>query len=65
MGDTKRSGSRSFAAGCIFAAPTVLSAAVAFSQTVTSGDIAGLVKYARGAVVPSAPAMLNAVAMLN
>jgi hypothetical protein len=57
-------GSRSFAAGCIFAAPTVLSAAVPFSQTLTSGDTARLVKYARGAVVPSALAML-AIATLN
>jgi hypothetical protein len=65
MGDTKRSGSRSFAAGCIFAAPTALPAAVAFSQTLTWGYIARPVKYTRGAVVPSAPATLNAIATPN
>jgi len=55
MGDTKRDGRRSFATACIFGALTVLCAPAAFSRTLTTGDIAGLVKKdASGAVVPSA-----------
>jgi hypothetical protein len=55
MGDTKCRGRRSLAAGCIFGALTVLCAPAAFSQTLTTGDIAGPVKKdAGGAVVPSA-----------
>ena len=55
MGDTKCSGRRCFAIACIFGALTVLCAPAAFSQTLTTGDIAGVVKEdARGAVVPSA-----------
>jgi hypothetical protein len=55
MGDTKCSGRRFFAAACIFGALTALCAPVAFSQTLTTGDIAGLVKEdASDAMVPSA-----------
>jgi hypothetical protein len=55
MGDTKCSGGRSLATACIFGALTVLCAPAAFNQTLTPGDIAGLVKKdASGAVVPSA-----------
>jgi hypothetical protein len=62
MGDTKCSGRRSFATACFFGALTVLCAPSAFSQTLTTGHIAGVVKHiagvvkedARGAVVPSA-----------
>ena len=54
MGDTKCSGRR-FATACLFGALTVLCAPAAFSRTLTTGDIAGLVeKDASGAVVPSA-----------
>jgi hypothetical protein len=53
MGDTS-SGSRFFATACFFGALTVLCAPSAFSQPLATGDIAGLVKYASGAVVPSA-----------
>ena len=55
MGDTKCSGRRCFATVCICGALTVLCAPAAFSRTLTTGDIAGLVeKDASGAVVPSA-----------
>jgi hypothetical protein len=48
-------GRRSFATACIFGALTVLCAPAAFSQTLTTGDIAGPVKKdAGGAAVPSA-----------
>jgi len=55
MGDTKCSGRRCFATACFLGALTVLCAPAAFSQTLTTGDIAGVVKEdARGAVVRSA-----------
>jgi hypothetical protein len=55
MGDTKCSGRRFFATACFFGALTVLCAPAAFSQTLTTRDITGVVKAdARGAVVPSA-----------
>jgi hypothetical protein len=54
MGDTC-SGRRFFATACFFGELTVLCAPAAFSQTLTTGDIDGVVKEdARGAVVPSA-----------
>jgi hypothetical protein len=60
MGDTKCSGRRSFAIACIIGALTLLCAPVAFSQTLTTGDIAGLVKEdASGAMVPSAMVTLK------
>jgi hypothetical protein len=61
MGDTKCSGRRCFATACIFGALAVLCAPAAFSQTLTTGDIAGIVKKdglvqkdTSRAVVPSA-----------
>jgi hypothetical protein len=55
MGDTKCSGRRCFATACVIGALAVLYAPAALSQTLTSGDIAGLVKKdASVAVVPSA-----------
>jgi hypothetical protein len=56
MGDTtKYSGRRSFSTARIFGALTVLSAPAAFSKTLATGDVAGLVENdASGAVVPSA-----------
>jgi rRNA maturation protein Nop10 len=60
MGDTKCSGRRHFATACIFGALTVLCAPAKFSQTLTTGYIAGLVqKDTSGAVVPTAMVTLK------
>jgi hypothetical protein len=54
MRDTERSGLRHVATACLFAALTIFWAPAAFSQTMTTGDIVGLVTDASGAAVPRA-----------
>src|SRR5580698_8329904 len=54
MRDTKRSGLRRVATACLFAALTMLCAPAAFTQTMTTGDIVGMVTDTSGAVVPKA-----------
>ncbi len=54
MRDTKRSGLRYFATACLFAALTLLLAPAAFTQTITTGDVVGVVSDSSGAVVPGA-----------
>src|SRR5580658_7003114 len=54
MRDTKRNGLRRFATACIFAALTLLCAPAAFSQTITTADVVGVVSDSSGAIIPGA-----------
>ena len=59
MWDTKRSGLRNLAIACLFATITLSWAPSAFGQTITTGDVTGVVSDATGAVVPNATVTLK------
>src|SRR5580658_1870061 len=54
MRDTKRNGLRRFATACIFAALLLVLSPAAFSQTITTADVVGVVSDSSGAIIPGA-----------
>lgn len=61
MRDTKRNWLRHWATACLVVAFPLLLATGAFSQTITTGDAAGVVTDASGAIVPGASVTLKSL----
>jgi Carboxypeptidase regulatory-like domain len=61
MRDTKRSGLRQFVTACFFAVPMMLWAPAAFSQTITTADVVGVVTDSSGAVIPGAKVTIKSL----